>query len=151
MEEQINDQKPVKPHESIEFQMTKPGYDEEILKMWVEQNSDIDFKKLNDDNEKRSLETLKELQEKGKIMWAMPIPGSATVTIEFENLRSANYYQEVSNSYRFTLHGLRAELINLRALIDVNESKDKYIEAIDHLLKGLQNSIDAGEDITKII
>jgi hypothetical protein len=62
---------------------------------------------------------------------------------------SAKYCQTVEGSHRFTLYGLHQELIKLRKSI----SKDAPTQAviIDHLLKGLQNSIDAGEDITKLI
>lgn len=62
---------------------------------------------------------------------------------------TTNYCQVVPDSHRWTLYELISELKCLRnQLIPDNPTQTALL---DYIIKGLQNSIDAGEDITKII
>lgn len=71
--------------------------------------------------------------------------------IELSNNKlTANFLQVVEGSHRWTLYGLQQELIMLRSHIE-HTYDVKMLQDVDHILKGLQNAIDAGEDVTKLI
>lgn len=78
-----------------------------------------------------------------------------------EQQNSTNYHQVVEGSHRYTLYGLQRSLQYLREAISVampidttriSYSELQYaLKILEHIEAGIQNSIDAGEELTKVI
>ncbi len=118
-------------------------YDLDIIKQWVEYNEKhgYDFKAANKEIENKGAERLKELTETGKTTWTLP--------------ETANYVQQVPDSHRYTLYGLKFHLTLLRDQISVmgtdKQCRQIVNEHINELLIGIENAVKAGEELTKLI
>lgn len=123
-------------------------YDTDIINQWLKhhERNDIDFKKLNEDIEKKGQDRMKELIETGKTTWTIP--------------ESVNYMQVVPDSqYIEDLTQILMQLAYLKNRADkkeYNEGLKGYEmrittiqEDIDHLLVAVQNSINQGYKMVK--